>query len=68
MPELWIAENGWEYRMYKTEKQARRYAYATTEYVRDENGKAIKDENNRYITLPKREPKIYHVSLHWEEV
>lgn len=68
LTELWIAENGWGYRMYKTEKQARRYAYATTEYVRDENGKAVRDENDRYITLPRREPEVYRVTLSWERV
>ena len=68
LKEIYIAEHGWGYRLYKTEKKARQYAYKTVQYVRDEQGRAMKDEKGKYLTLPTDPPEIYRVKLTWEKI
>lgn len=62
--EFWAAEQSWgEVRMYWSEQKARQFACG--KWVRDEHGVLLYDENKKpYRT----EPRVWKVSMTWEEV
>ena len=62
--EIWVAQVGHGFRMYFSEKQARRFAYG--KWLIDEETQRVKrDEDGNMLAAP---ALVYRVDLNWERL